>query len=245
MSSGDFYWNLWHGCDKKSEGCKNCYVYSRDGKYALDASKAYKTKAFYYPVERDRKGNYKIPYGSTVYTCFTSDFFLDKADEWRDEAWDIIRERADLNFFIITKRIERLADCTPSDWGDGWDNVTVCCTCENQKRADERLPIYLAAPVKHKIIVCEPLLEEIDLSKYLNGTIEQVTVGGESGSCARECSFDWVLKIRQQCINSNTQFHFHQTGSNFVKDGKHYKIDKNLHHSQAKAANIDYPPSPK
>ncbi len=240
MSNGDYYWNLWHGCEKKSEGCANCYVYSRDGKYDLDASKVYKTKAFYAPVERDRRGNYKIPYGSTVYTCFTSDFFLDKADAWREEAWDMIRERSDLHFFMITKRIERLSLTVPSDWGDGWDNVTVCCTCENQKRADERLPVYLKAPLKQKIVVCEPLLEYIDLSNYLEGGIDEVLVGGESGNFARECSFDWILKMREQCVRANVSFRFHQTGTRFVKDGKRYKIPKHLHHSQAQAAGIDY-----
>lgn len=242
MGSEDFYWNLWHGCSKKSEGCQNCYVYARDGKYDLDASHVYKTKSFYAPVDRDRCGNYKIPYGSTVYTCFTSDFLLDQADGWREEAWDMIRERSDLHFFMITKRIERLTEHLPSDWGDGWDNVTICCTCENQKRADERLPIYMSAPIKHKIIVCEPLLERIDLSLYLDSSIERVTVGGESGKFARECRLDWILDIREQCVGAGVAFSFHQTGANFVKDGKRYRIDKRFQHSQARAANIGYNP---
>lgn len=240
MSENDQQWNLWHGCVKKSEGCVNCYVYSRDGKYDLDASSVYKTRAFDAPLKRDRHGGYKMPYGSTVYTCFTSDFFLDLADEWREEAWDIIRERSDLHFFMITKRIERFASCVPSDWGDGWDNVTICCTCENQKRADERLPIYLSSPIKHKMIVCEPLLEPIDLRPYLTQEIEGVTVGGESGMSARPCNYDWVLDIREQCISANVSFSFHQTGSNFIKDGKSFRIDKKYHHSQARAADIDY-----
>ena len=33
---------------------------------------------------------------------------------------------------------------------------------ENQDRIDYRLPIYKAAPIKHKIIICEPLLSRID-----------------------------------------------------------------------------------
>lgn len=240
MEDNDYYWNLWHGCDKKSEGCKNCYVYARDGKYSLDASDVYKTRSFDAPVKTDRSGRYKIPFGSTVYTCFTSDFFLDKADIWRESAWDMIRERSDLSFFIITKRIERFSDCIPSDWGDGWDNVTICCTCENQKRADERLPIYLAAPIKHKAIVCEPLLESIDLRRYLFRDIEEVVVGGESGPYARPCNYDWVLDIREQCITAGVSFRFHQTGANFIKDGRTYHIDKKYHHSQARAADIDH-----
>lgn len=234
------YWNPWHGCVKKSEGCLNCYVYSRDEKYELDASKVYKTKTFNAPIAKNRRGEYKIPSGTTVYTCFTSDFLLDLADEWRAEAWDIIRQRKDLNFFIITKRIERFSSVAPEDWGDGWDNVTLCCTCENQKRADERLPIYLKAPIKHKIIVCEPLLEKMDLSAYLSQGIENVTVGGESGIYARECDYDWILDIREQCVRANVSFSFHQTGANFIKNGKRYRIEKRFHHSQARSAKIDF-----
>ena len=80
----------------------------------------------------------------------------------------MIKQRRDVTFFIITKRIHRFAECIPDDWGDGYDNVHICCTCENQKAADFRLPIFIKAPIKQKSIICEPLLEQIDLSKYLD-----------------------------------------------------------------------------
>ena len=45
-------WNLWHGCRKYSAGCKNCYVYRRDGKYDVDSTKVRKTAnlAWYGPA---------------------------------------------------------------------------------------------------------------------------------------------------------------------------------------------------
>lgn len=78
-----------------------------------------------------------------VYTCFTSDFFLEEADEWRAEAWAIIRERCDLSFLIPTKRIDRFRVSLPSDWGDGYDHVAIACTVENQDRANYRLPLFV------------------------------------------------------------------------------------------------------
>ena len=63
----------------------------------------------------------------------------------------MIRPCDDLSFLMITKRIDRLHVSLPDDWGDGYEHVTICCTVENQDRADYRLPIYKAAPVKHKI----------------------------------------------------------------------------------------------
>ena len=159
-------------------------------------------KNFDLPLRKKRNGEFKIPPGTFVYTCFTSDFFVEDADKWRAEAWEMIRCRSDLHFMMITKRIDRFSDCLPDDWGDGYDNVTICCTVENQACADYRLPIYKRAPIKHKIIICEPLLERIDLSTYAVGEwIEQIVAGGESGYEARPCDFEWVMDLRRICVD--------------------------------------------
>ena len=86
----------------------HCYVYRGDSKRGIDSSIVTKTKNFDLPIQKKRDGEYKIPSGSLVYTCFTSDFFIKNADEWRAEAWKMIRTRSDLRFMMITKRIDRL-----------------------------------------------------------------------------------------------------------------------------------------
>lgn len=129
-------WNPWHGCHKISEGCKNCYVYRQDAMYGKDSFIVAKTENFSLPIKRKRNGEYKLQSGDLVYTCFTSDFFVEDADQWRIEAYKMIRERQDLNFLIITKRIDRFYINLPKDWNDGYNNVIICCTVENQDRAD-------------------------------------------------------------------------------------------------------------
>lgn len=234
-------WNPWHGCRKFSEGCRNCYVYRIDGRHGRDSSEIKQTANFDLPVrKKKRTDEYKIPSGTLVYTCFSSDFLLEEADEWRQEAWQMMRTRNDLHFLFITKRIDRLQHCLPEDWGEGYENVTICCTVENQDRADFRLPVYKAAPIKHKIIICEPLLTRIDLSPYLGTWVEQVVVGGESGVEARVCHYDWVLEIRDLCIKENISFWFKQTGTKFVKDGKFYFVKRRLQHAQARKAGINF-----
>lgn len=235
-------WNPWHGCRKLSEGCRNCYVYRIDERHGRDASRVYKTGDFDLPLRKNRQGEYKLSPGDRVWTCFSSDFLLEEADPWRLEAWDMIRARPDLRFLFITKRIDRFELCRPADWGEGWDNVEICCTCENQDRADYRLPIFLRLPIKHRFIICEPLLGHIDLQDFLSDDIEQVTVGGESGTDARPCRYEWVLDLREQCMRSGVPFHFKQTGAKFIKDGKLYRIERRLQHEQAGKANIDYYP---
>lgn len=232
-------WNPWHGCHRHSEGCAHCYIYRMDARYGRDSAIVRKTSEFDAPVRKNKDGGYKLKPGETIYTCFSSDFFIEDADAWRAEAWAMMRERSDLKFLFITKRIERFAVALPDDWGSGYENVTICCTVENQKRADERLPLYLEAPIKRKIIICEPLLEALDLRKYLGPWFEKIVVGGESGSQARSCHYDWVLSLRQQCDDKGIKFHFKQTGTHFVKDGKHYRIPRSQQSRQAHKAGIN------
>lgn len=235
-------WNPWHGCHKLSPGCLNCYVYRMDARHERDASIVRKTGDFSLPLRRARGGAYKLAPGTMVYTCFTSDFLLKDADAWRPEAWAMMRERSDLVFLFITKRIERLSACVPPDWGDGYPNVVVGCTVENQAMADQRLPVFREAPIRHKFIACEPLLEQITLAPYLGPWAEQVVVGGESGSAARLCDYEWILALRAQCVAAGIAFRFRQTGANFRKDGRIYRIERRFQHAQARRAGIDFDP---
>jgi len=231
-------WNPWRGCHRYSEGCRYCYVHKGDAKRGVDTNIVVRTGNFYAPMEKDKKGKYKIKSDQIVYLCFYTDFLIEEADEWRQECWEMIGERSDLRFIFLTKRIERFMHCMPNDWNDGYDNVIVGCTIENQDRADFRLSIFATLPIKHKNIICQPLIEEINIEKYLND-IELVVVGGESGKNARPLNYDWVLNIREQCINKGGHFEFRQCGTHFIKDGKKYKLNVRDLCSQARKADID------
>lgn len=213
----------------------NCYVYYLDSFRDKIPNEVKRNKTnFDLPLKRNRGGEYKVPSGATLGSCFTSDFFIEEADAWRGEAWDIIRQRGDVYFLIPTKRIARFNDCVPEDWGEGWDNVVIAVSCENQAMADKRIPILLDAEIKHRVLFISPILEYVELAQYLkSGLIEQVSIGGESYENARTCDFDWVKRIRATCLKYNVPFDFHQTGSNFVKDGKRYRIKHRDEYEQA------------
>ena len=233
-------WNPWHGCRKISEGCRNCYVYRQDSRHDKYSLEVRQTAMFDRPVRRSRDGRFKVPAGEMVYTCFTSDFLLEEADAWRAEAWEMMRIRHDLRFLFFTKRIDLLAAVLPPDWGDGYENVVIGCTVENQAMADYRLLLFLATPVRHRLIVCAPLLGPLDIARYLSPAVEEVSAGGESGNEARPCDYAWVLGLREQCVAADISFCFHQTGARFVKDGRMYRIHRRYQHSQARKAGIDY-----
>ena len=84
-------------------------------------------------------------------------------------------------------------------------------------------------------------MERIDLAYYDIGSwVEQIVVGGESGYEARPCDFDWIMELRNICVEQNVSFWFKQTGSKFIKDGKLYSINRRLQHSQARRAGINF-----
>lgn len=235
-------WNPWHGCMKISPGCNHCYVYEKDAEFGKDTTKVRKTSKFNLPLQRNRQKAYKLlPEEEPVYTCMTSDFFIKDADAWRGEAWAMMKERSDLQFAIITKRIHRFSAALPEDWGEGYPNVTIFCDAENQSRADDRIPVLLSLPIRHKAIMLEPLLERIQIEKYLeSGQIERVICGGESGEGARVCDFAWVLDVMNQCVKYDVPFHFKQTGTFFKKGEKVYHIEGENQRIQAQRAGVDF-----
>ena len=84
-------WNPWHGCVKCSEGCDNCYMYFLDRVRGLCGSDIFRTKeGFDYPLKKKRNGSYRVKSGELIRVCMTSDFFLEEADEWREEALSLI-----------------------------------------------------------------------------------------------------------------------------------------------------------
>lgn len=231
-------WNPWRGCKKCSEGCLHCYIHKGDLKRGVETSDIVQTKDFYKPILKLKNGEYKMKSG-LVYLCFSTDFLIEEADSWRSECFSMMKERADCTFLFLTKRIERFLECIPKDWGDGYENVVVCCTVENQKNADYKLAIFKDLPIKHKCITAQPLLEDLDIEKYLDN-VELVVVGGESDSHARPFHYEWALHIREQCIRKNVSFEFRQCGTYTVKEGKIYKIPTPSLTKQARLANINY-----
>lgn len=236
-------WNPWHGCIKKSEGCQNCYMYFLDKQRQKNGAQIYRVKNnFNYPLQKDKAGHYKVKSGEQLRVCMTSDFFLEEADIWRAEAWKIIKQRPDVSFFLLTKRPERVAQCLPQDWGKGWENVFFNVTCENQKRADERIPLLFELPFKHKGIMAAPFIGPVSIKNYLGrGVIEQVVCGGENYDGSRPLDYVWVKNLYQECVEANVTFCFIETGTNFIKDGKTYHMpDKRLQSEMAYKSGLQY-----
>ncbi len=220
-------WNPWHGCKKCSPGCKNCYMYYLDFKRGVEKSSedVVRTNNFNYPLSKDRHKQYKVKSGERIRVNMTSDTFIDEADSWRDEMWDIVRQRPDVIFWFLTKRPERMIDHLPADWGDGYDNCFMNITCENQEMFDKRYQYLIDLPAKHKGLCLAPLISDIDISPALEtGVIKEVAVGGENYNNPRPCDYAWVEHIAKTCAKYRVNFCWYETGTNLVKDDIKYHM---------------------
>lgn len=237
----EIMWNPWHGCHKYSEGCLNCYMFKFDKERDIDSNIVYKTKDYTMPIKKDREGLYKLKSDSCVNVCLTSDFFIEEADEWRKDVWKMMKFRSDVKFILFTKRANRIKSCLPEDWGNGYPNVGIALTVENQKRIDERMPLFLEIKASYKIALVSPMLEKVNIEKYIESRqIDEVSCSGENYNNARPCDYEWVKDLSEQCKRNNVTFKFFHTGSNFIKNGKIYHIPYNKGKEQARKAYLDY-----
>ena len=147
----------------------------------------------------------------------TSDTFIEEAYEWRTEMWSIIRKRPDVIFYILTKRVPHIAECLPDDWGDGYENVDLNMTCENQRAFDERWPIFRDIPAKHKGINLAPFLGETDITPALaSGQIENVNLGGHFVKDGRMYHLDSQELQGMQAFRSGLSHFFRKPKSRII-----------------------------
>ncbi len=203
-------WNPFIGCDKVSAGCKHCYAGER---WAPRVG-----RKFYGNVQRANDGTFRAPVRwkepRLVFTCSLSDFFHPAADEWRTDAWAVIRETPQHTYQILTKRPERMMEHLPwlpheTPWANVWLGVSV----ESQRYVDRILHLLCLEAVVH-FVSAEPLLAPLDLSPFLSRThhafpsawvpaphtrVEWVIVGGESGPKARHMELKWARDVVEQC----------------------------------------------
>lgn len=223
--------NFWVGCKKVSEACKYCYMF-RDygGRYSNDPTKVKRTSTGTFNAAL----HWKEP--KRIFTCSWSDFFIEDADGFRGAAWDVIRKTPNHTWLILTKRPERIKASLPPDWGpNGWPNVWIGVSVENQQRADERLPIMETFPAAVKFISAEPLLGPIDLTPWIQprikhvpgglmtqSVIQWVIVGGESGNETgpwkyRDCDTGWMTRIVADCTRAMCPVFVKQMGTAIAK----------------------------
>jgi protein gp37 len=200
----DATWNPWR--------CKNCYMFRDQIRYGNDP----------HEIIRAAPGTFNAPLKwqpSKIFTCSWSDFFIEQADPWRDDAWEIIRKTPQHTYQILTKRPENIWQRLPKDWGNGYQNVWMGVTIESNK-TKWRAYGFGNIPAKLRFISYEPSLEAVDFEQILeNERYSWIISGGESGPGARPAQQEWFMGVRNQCAKFGVSYFHKQNGGTTKIDG--------------------------
>jgi protein gp37 len=244
----DHTFNPWIGCAKVSAGCDHCYAETWDARGMSGGERRWGPHA---ARTRTSAANWRKPLAwnkaaqaagrrDRVFCASLADVFDSHASilpEWRADLWALIAATPQLNWQLLTKRPQNITKMLPDNWGNGWPNVWLGTTAENQTEADRRIPHLLSAPAAVRFISAEPLLGPVDLTRIspiifaarvnaLTGMwhweggpnriespkIDWVICGGESGRGARPMHPDWARSLRDQCADAGTAFFMKQMG---------------------------------
>jgi protein gp37 len=215
--------NPWIGCTKVSAACDHCYAEAWDKRFNGERwgphADRTRTKTWGNPIKWNRQAA-QDGTRPRVFCASLADVFDNHRsiqDAWRRELWALIRQTPNLDWLLLTKRPQNIARYLPDDWRDGYPNVWLGVTVENQTEADRRIPHLLAVPAAVRFLSCEPLQGPVDIESYLPGPrvggkpcLHWIIAGGENGPHYRPADPDWFRSLRDQCADAGVPFLFKQ-----------------------------------
>lgn len=210
-------WNPVTGCSKISPGCANCYA-ERMAKRLQAMGQPNYRKGFQVTLHPELlEAPLRWKKSRTVFVNSMSDLFhRDVTFPFIAQTFDVMSQALQHRFQILTKRSQRLRQYSSRlPWSENiWMGVTVE-TADFTFRIDHLRQTEAAV----KFLSLEPLLGPMDDLDFEG--INWVIVGGESGPKARPMREEWVLNIRDQCIENGVPFFFKQWGDvNKKKNGR-------------------------
>jgi len=214
----DHTFNPWIGCTKVSPGCDHCYAEARmdhrlgQVRWGPHGERRRTGEAYWRePLKWNRRAA-DAGQRERVFCASLADVFDNQIlSDWRADLWALIESTPNLDWLLLTKRPQNIAAMLPANWGDGWPNVWLGTTAENQTEADRRIPHLLARRATVRFVSAEPLLGPIDFTA-IGPRLDWIIVGGESGPGARPMHPDWARSIRDQCAAAGVPFFFKQHG---------------------------------
>jgi len=172
--------NPWIGCTKVSSACDNCYAQIATPTRVKRAA-GQETWGPHADRQRTKTWRDTIKWNKAlegtgkrerVFVASLADVFDNHKSilpEWRSEMWELIKSCTNLDFLFLTKRPQNIKKYLPDDWGNGYSNVWLGTTVEDQTEADRRIPHLLDVPARLHFLSCEPLLGHVDLAECWHG----------------------------------------------------------------------------
>jgi len=204
-------WNPVTGCTPISAGCANCYA-RRMAKRLAGRYGYPQDDPFRVTVHEDR---FEEPWAwkkpRFCFVCSMGDLFhADVCDTAIEIILRRIAESPQHIFCLLTKRPGWMCRLLRHD-EPPLPNLWLGVTAENQRTADERIPLLLDTPAAVRFVSVEPMLGAVDLSAHLSG-LSWCICGAETGPGARRMNLDWARSLRDQCRDASVPFFFKQAG---------------------------------
>ena len=206
ISWTDHTFNGWIGCQAVSPGCLNCYAESMARRYGkalwgpgqtrVRTSPAYWKKPLAWNRAAQQQGERRL-----VFCASLADVFDNQAPEGaREDLWNLIQATPNLDWQLLTKRPQNFAKYLPQGWPEGYPNVWLGVSAENQEEYDRRWPILAATPARVQFISYEPALDSLTLMQH-NQKPDWLIWGGESGPRHRPIEPNWARSITKECLD--------------------------------------------
>jgi protein gp37 len=218
----DHTFNPWTGCTNISPGCDNCYAEAwskRSGHVKWGNSPRKRTTESYWKAPKIWQGKAKefsARHGRNqrVFCASLADVFDNKANcEWRVDLFQLIRDTPDLDWQLLTKRPQNIQKMLPADWGaEGYANVWLGFTAEDQPRFDQRKRFLAEIPAKIWFVSYEPAIGPLRINPD-DPKPNWLISGGESGHKARPMKPEWVRGILSDCRSHNIAAFHKQWGA--------------------------------
>ncbi len=218
-------WNVFTGCSKVSEACRNCYAerFAKRLRSNPVAGKKYRNgfKFTFHPEELKKPYRWKTP--RMIFVNSMSDTFHEEAtDEMVRAVWKVMEENPHHIFQVLTKRPHRAVRMLIEGVIYPLPNVWMGVTIEHKKYIRRSLYLQHFKDFPVRFVSIEPMLSPLsEIEPFLkDGTINWVIVGGETGKGARPMREEWVLEIKELCERYEVPFFFKQWGAEVGKGGR-------------------------
>ena len=204
----EYTWNPVTGCSKISAGCLNCYAERMA--LRLKAMGVARYESGFAVRTHDDLLDVPLKWRKprTVFVNSMSDLFHeDVPASFIARVFETMRQSPQHTFQILTKRADRLEGLASQlTWPHNvWMGVSV-----EDSAAISRIGALVRTEARVKFLSCEPLIGPIP-ELPLSG-IDWVIAGGESGPRARPMEAEWVLSLRDQCVEAGVPYFFKQWG---------------------------------
>lgn len=201
----DHTFNPWVGCQKVSPGCDHCYAEGwakRSGlvQWGPHGERKRTSEANWRkPIKWAKDARNHLPHRQRVFCASLADVFDNRVPtQWRADLFALIEATPGLDWLLLTKRPENIRKMLPDDWGNGYSNVWLGTTCEDQPHYDRRWPILRSVPARLRFISYEPALGPLT-TVTCEGSPDWIICGGESGAGKRPFDPRWARVLSDEC----------------------------------------------